>query len=373
MTDTPPSWRARLRRWRNRKIADPAFQAKSVKIPGVSMVARRKADQLFELTAGFVYSQILFACVELELFKHLKDGPRSTSELQDLTGLDPDPLTTLLKSAENLELITRLDDMHWWLDDLGAVLAHEPGIEAMIRHHAMLYRDLSDPIALLKNRGPDAEIAKFWAYPHARHDKIADDHAHSYSHLMAVSQAAVAGQVLEAYDFSAHKSLCDVGGGHGAFLSAIGRAHPQLALHLFDLPQVAEQGAKLMAENGFEDRVSAHGGSFFEDRLPRDLDCYSLIRVLYDHDDHRIEMILSAVHKAMPAGATLVVSEPMDGTGRSERLVGAYFALYLWAMGSGRCRSTDRIAEMLTKAGFSGAARRPNPQPLFASVVTATR
>ncbi|MEM1365356.1 MAG: methyltransferase [Pseudomonadota bacterium] len=373
MTDNKPSWRTRLRRWRNAKIADPAFQASSLKIPGVSQVARRKADQLFELTAGFVYSQILFSCVELDLFAHLKDGPRGTNELQRLTGLDLDPLTTLLKAAENLELITREDGADWCLSDLGAVLAHEPGIQAMIRHHAMLYRDLADPIALLKNRGPDAEIAKFWAYPHARHNDIADDHAHSYSHLMAVSQAAVAGQVLSAYDFSVHKSLCDVGGGHGAFLSEVGTVNSKLALNLFDLPQVAEQGAELMASKGFADRVTAHGGSFFEDDLPRNLDCYSLIRVLYDHDDHRVEMILSAVHKAMPDGATLVVAEPMDGKGRSERLVGAYFALYLWAMGSGRCRSTDRIAELLTQAGFKNAVRRPTPQPLFASLVTATR
>ncbi|MEO0495788.1 MAG: methyltransferase [Pseudomonadota bacterium] len=373
MTDSKLSWRSRLRRWRNAKIADPAFQAKSLKIPGVSMVARRKADQLFELTAGFVYSQILFACVELDLFKHLKDGPRSIDELHRLTGMDHDPLVTLLSSAENLDLFTRGDDTGWWLSDLGTVVAHEPGIEAMIRHHAMLYKDLSDPVALLKNRGPDAEIAKFWAYPHARHDAIADDHASSYSDLMAVSQAAVAGQVLAAYDFSAHKSLCDIGGGHGAFLSAVGKANPNLDLNLFDLPQVAEQGAELMAANGFAHRVTAHGGSFFEDQLPRGMDCYSLIRVLYDHDDHRVEMILSAVHQAMPESATLIVAEPMDGTARSERLIGAYFALYLWAMGSGRCRSTKRIAELLTQAGFKNAVRRPTPQPLFASLVTASR
>ena len=34
-------------------------------------IARRRAGALFDLCAGFVYSQILFACVRLKLFDHV--------------------------------------------------------------------------------------------------------------------------------------------------------------------------------------------------------------------------------------------------------------------------------------------------------------
>jgi demethylspheroidene O-methyltransferase len=372
-TPDTTSLRARFRQWRNRQVASPTFQRRSLKIPFVKSVARRKADRLFELTAGFVYSQILFAAIELDLFERLNKGPATTEELAEQTGMASDPLGTLLRAAQNLELITRDDDGFWWLDDLGVVLANDPGIIAMIKHHDMLYRDLSDPVHLLKNRGPDAEIAKYWAYPHDHHNEISQEDAATYSELMRVSQSAVAGQVLEVYDFSSAKTLVDVGGGHGAFLKAIGSAHSHLDLHLFDLPQVAEKGRDLLANGGFNERITAHGGSFFEDSVPKGFDCYSLIRVMYDHDDERVLKILSNIFNAMPPGSTLVVAEPMDGDGASERLIGAYFALYLWAMGSGRCRTTDRIGELLTQTGFTGVKTHSVPQPLFASVVTARK
>ena len=190
---------------------------------------------------------------------------------------------------------------------------------------------------------------------------------------MRVSQAAVAGEVLGAYSFSDHTTLVDVGGGHGAFLRAVGTAHPQLQLRLFDLPQVAQQGEDLLRQDGFGHRVKGHGGSFFDDPLPQDADCYSLIRVLYDHDDEAVMRLLANMHKTMPAGSRLIIAEPMGGKGSSEALIGAYFSYYLLAMGSGRCRTPKQIEAMLLETGFRSIDRRSTAQPLFASVVTALR
>ncbi|MCC7280468.1 MAG: methyltransferase, partial [Chromatiaceae bacterium] len=50
---------------RNRLLASPAFQRWAVDFPLTRPIAQRRARALFDVTAGFVYSQILFACVRL--------------------------------------------------------------------------------------------------------------------------------------------------------------------------------------------------------------------------------------------------------------------------------------------------------------------
>ena len=34
----------------------------------------------------------------------------------------------------------------------------------MIEHHALLYADLADPVALLRERGADTRLSRYWAY-----------------------------------------------------------------------------------------------------------------------------------------------------------------------------------------------------------------
>ena len=55
------SWRSRSSERRKSRVA-------------TSPIAERNARALFDLCAGFVYSQILFACVQLDLFRLLADG-----------------------------------------------------------------------------------------------------------------------------------------------------------------------------------------------------------------------------------------------------------------------------------------------------------
>ena len=51
-------------RWfelRNRLLASPAFQSWASAFPLTRPIARRRAKAAFDLTAGFVYSQVLLA------------------------------------------------------------------------------------------------------------------------------------------------------------------------------------------------------------------------------------------------------------------------------------------------------------------------
>ncbi len=214
-------------------------------LPLTRPIARRRARALFDLCAGFVYSQILFACVRLKLFDQLAGGPISASELASRLSLPADATALLLEAAISLELVQRRSGRRYGLGALGAALIGNPGAMAMVEHHAMLYADLADPVALLRGEAAAGQLAGYWAY--AGHDKPAGlprAAVAPYTALMAASQPMIARQVLAAYSFSRHRCLLDIGGGDGSFIASVAVQSPRLRCVLFDLPAVADQASE---------------------------------------------------------------------------------------------------------------------------------
>ena len=355
--------------WRNRVIGSQRFQKWAAATPFVRSIARRRAAQLFDLVAGFSYSQVLLAVVESGCVQRLAQGPATTAELAEIAGLSEDACVRLMRAAAALGIVEEVglkgEASCWMLGRHGAALHPNEGALAMIRHHRLLYADLADPLALLRaDRAEPTALQRFWTYAGQGCDGLDGAGADPYSHLMSASQAAVSHEILAAYDFSRHESLLDVGGGHGAFLSAVGEAAPRLRLGLFDLPEVIEG----VPESLGADR---HPGSFLTDDIPSGYDCMSLVRILHDHDDAPALHLLKNIRAALAPGKTLLIGEPLAETPGAEAMGGAYFGMYLWAMGSGRPRTVNEIRAMLAEAGFSASRRVSTRQPIIASVIVA--
>lgn len=363
-------------RWvarRNAVFASPRFQYWCAKLPLVNRIARARAGQAFDILAGFTYSQILRSYVETGLFDLLDEGPVGHRHVANRLELSDAAALTLLRAGRALQLSEEPMDDGWMLGEAGAVLAADKGAQAMVRHHSLLYRDLADPIELLrKDRKEPTELSRFWSYAGALHGAAERGAETSeYSQLMATSQHFVADQVLASYRFPKNARLLDVGGGHGAFLTHMGAAFDDLHLGLFDLPEVATQGAQILAERFGDSRVSAHPGNFFEDAVPHGYDVVSLVRILHDHDDEPAMKLLKNIRSSLAPGAQLLIAEPMARVAGAEGMGEAFFGMYLWAMGSGRARSPEQIAMMARKAGFARTKSMPTAQPINASILIA--
>ena len=364
----------RWREWRNDLIADPRFQQWAARFPLVRRIASRRANALFDLCAGFVYSQVLLACVRLDVFERLAAGPQGVTELARRCGLEIGAATRLLDAAVALELLERRGAGRYGLGELGAALRGNPGVTAMIEHHELLYADLADPVALLRQRPGATQLAQYWPYATAAEPRsLAVERVRKYTQLMSASQPLVSQDVLDAHDLSQHRCLLDVGGGDGTFLAAVAARYPGLGLQLFDLPGVVAIAGERLASRGLSTRIERFGGSFTSDPLPRGADVISLIRILHDHDDEVVYGLLTAVRQALPAGGTVVIGEPLAGAPGAAAMGDAYFGLYLHAMGSGRPRTAARLTEMLRTSGFEAVRRVPTARPLLTGVLTARK
>ncbi|MEO1205412.1 MAG: methyltransferase [Pseudomonadota bacterium] len=337
-------------------------------------LVRRRARALFDLTAGFVYFQILHACVQLDVFETLADGPLSIAELSGKLGLDVAGTRRLMDAAVALDLAERRSGNRYGLGELGLAMVNEPGLAAMVRHHALVYRDLQDPVGLLAGGGDRTGLQSYWAYATSEApEALKREDVEDYSELMAASQSFIAEEVLDSYSLDRHRTLLDVGGGAGAFAIAAARRAPHLQVGVFDLPAVADIARKRFSEGGLTKRARAVGGSFMTDDLPRDTDLITLVRVLYDHPDATVETLLRSVYDALQPGGTLLIAEPMSGIRGAGPVGDAYFGFYLLAMGSGRPRRVDEHLAFLKSAGFQSPKLVQTRVPLQTSLIVAHR
>jgi demethylspheroidene O-methyltransferase len=341
-------------------------------MPLLRRIARAEGQALFDLVAGFVNAQTLVALVELRIPHLLADGPAATRVLAGLCGVPPERMQVLLQAGAALGLLRRHHNGDFGLAVRGASILGVPGLEAMIRHHSALYADLADPVAFLRG-GQDTQLSRFWPYVFGAAGAVDPAVTATYSNLMAESQVLVAEDTLRHVPLSRARRLLDVGGGTGAFLAAVGAAHPHLALDLFDLPVVLQGAGQRLAQAGLSARVTLHPGSFRDDPLPQGADVISLIRVLYDHNDSTVSRLLASVHAALPAGGRLIVSEPMSGGAKPDRTTDVYFAIYTMAMQTGRTRSPAEISALLTGAGFVSVKNIETFRPYVTSVITAEK
>jgi demethylspheroidene O-methyltransferase len=364
--------RDRYLEWRQRLVRTAGFQRFASGFPLTRGVSAKKASRLFDMVAGFVYSQVIAACHQLRVFEMLGEGPKTAEDIAARTGLPSASAERLLRAALALDLVGERSGGRYGLADLGAAFLGNPGIGPMVEHHAMLYADLADPVSLFRDGPAGGRLSGFWAYARSPDSAgLAPRDVAAYTRLMSASQTLVAEDIAAAYDFAKHARIMDVGGGDGTFLTHVAKAAPSAALTLFDLPPVAAAGAERFRAAGLSGRATATGGDARLGPLPPGHDLVTLVRVLHDHDDAAALAILRNVRAALVPGGRLVIAEPMAEAAGARAMGDAYFGVYLFAMGSGRPRSAAETGAMLREAGFGRFQSISTRRPLMVGLIVA--
>ena len=183
--------------------------------------------------------------------------------------------------------------------------------------------------------------------------------------------AAVA--VAAAYDFAPLRTVVDVGGGNGALLIGILRAHPALRGTVLDRPAATERATQQIADAGLAERCQAVAGDFFTE-VPGGADAYLLKHVIHDWDDARAVTILANCHRAMSAAGKLLLVEgvypPRIEQSLESRGAAANDVNMLVCTG-GRQRSESEFRALFEAAGFR--LTKIVPTPARVSVIEGVR
>ena len=363
---TPTDWRCRWRLFRNRMLADPSFQKWAARTPFIRRIASKKAVELHHLTAGFVYTQTLTAVVQSNLLAVLQGRIETTKSVAAMCGLTREATHALLTAAQALKLTEEVSRGYWMVGELGASVLGNPAVADMVKHHAVLYRDLADPLAILRHRDKTG-LRDYWSYvPGSRQS---DQSHREYSQLMSSSLALIADHILDSYPLDAYRSLVDVAGGTGNFARIVKKRYPEITATVLDLPEVVSEAKSL----AIQDNIRFAATDMFRSPLPKDTELFSLVRVLHDHDDEPVCQLLKRLHSSLKPGGHLLIAEPMAGTSGAEPIGDTYFSFYLWTMGSGRPRTASELRAMCLSAGFVSVKEWKTPIPALTRLLLAEK
>ncbi len=312
---------------------------------------------IYQLAIGHYASRALNLAAQLGIADLLADGPRDAASLAAQTGTNAPALRRVLRLLASLGLFTELDDGRFELDTLGGLLRE--GIPGSMRAMVMLF---SGP--RIQDSWKDLEYCVRTGEPAFRRtDPDADpftamakdpEAAAVFDKAMAAFAPLTAAAVAAAYDFSAFRTVADVGGGNGALLLGILQANPSLRGILFDQPHVVERARAHLGAAGLADRVQIAGGSFF-DEAPGGADAYLLKHVIHDWNDDDGATILRRCRAVVPPQGKLLIVEGLypEHVNRSLESRGAAANdVNMLVCTGGRQRSRTEFEALFAASGF---------------------
>lgn len=326
------------------------------------------AAMLEMIIAGWT-SQAITVAAQLGIADILVDGPLPIDEVAARVGADTDALRRLLRALIG-QGIFRYRGGRYELNSLADSL--RCGAPVSMAWAARFYgsAEQRQRWTLLVDAVRTGNSVVPALHGKTGFDYFAEqpEHAELFNQTMSSIAELTTAPVVAGYDFSAYRTIVDVGGGHGALLAAILTAAPASRGVLYDLPRVVSGAASLLRQHHLADRVRIAEGSFF-DSVPDGGDAYLLKNILHDWPDEKAVQVLRNVRAAADRQATVLLVELVIPT-HNRDFPGKWADLEMLLNLGGRERTANEYRALLAQAGFRMTRVVQTASPL--SVVEAT-
>jgi ubiquinone/menaquinone biosynthesis C-methylase UbiE len=329
------------------------------------------SSRLSQMIIGYRISQALYVAAKLGIADLLHEGPKSREDLAAAAGVNPDALYRVLRALASVGVFTEVEPGRFGLTPLAALL--QTGVPGSLRALAIVmgeepaWRPWGELLYSVHTGLPAFEHV--FGMPLFAYLSQHPDVAHTYQVAMAEGTVLTAQAVVEAYDFSGIRTVLDVGGGQGALIAAILKAHPHMHGMLLDLPHVIPGAKRVMETEALAARCALIEGDFFA-AVPSGADAYLLKWILHDWDDARAVTILTNCRRAMPEQGKLLVVESVLPAG-NEPSLGKFADLHMLVRLGGRERTEAEYRTLFAAAGLrlTHTLLTPSPEWLSVSVI----
>jgi SAM-dependent methyltransferase len=330
---------------------------------------RRDPDPFQDTFTGLIAARAVTTAVMLGVFEALHERPSSRPELAERLGLDPLGVGTLVTALATLG----------YLDDAGDGRVGNASVT-----ERLLVRSSSESIATFVGEQADLHWEVLDMLPEAvrsgrayamHEDRRGDtDRWEAYIRGLFEISRAEHDENASRVPVENPRRLVDVAGGHAAFSMAMCRRHPGLEATVIDLPPSAAVGRRIVAEQGYADRVSFREGDVFEVGLGAELDVVSVFNLVHHLPEERDRELCRMAREALRPGGFLVIGDsarPEPGEAVSEH--GAISSLLFYAWSHGRNFAPSEIRAWLEEAGLEDVRVHRNERSPWRVVVVGRR
>jgi hypothetical protein len=202
--------------------------------------------RVLSLVDGYQSTCILSAATRLSLFDRLARGKEDVAALARSIPADAGALSRLLRALCVYGLVRRVGS-YVELTDAGCLLSSNGNLGDLPvlidGEYLSSWAHLADSVATGKPVFDELFGMSVW-----EHRRLNPKLNSAFNRMVERTREAVAGTVLDSYDFSRFQSIADIGGGRGYLLAAILRQCPSARGILFDLPHVVAEVAPKLTE-----------------------------------------------------------------------------------------------------------------------------
>jgi SAM-dependent methyltransferase len=329
------------------------------------LAQRSEPDPFLDTFTGLVAARAVTTAVMLGVFDSLHEAPATAAELAQRLELDPLGAETLLTTLATLGYVEPAGDRvgNTEVSERLLVRSSPETIATFVGEQGDLHWQVLDLL-------PDA-VRDGRAY--AMHERRHDDSERWEAYIRGLFEISRPEQDANAalVPVESPRRLVDVAGGHGGFAMAMCRRHPGLEATVLDLPPSAAVGRKIVAEQGFADRVSFVEGDVFELGLGEDLDVVSVFNLIHHLPEERDRELCRMARAALrPGGAVVIGDSARPEPGDELFPHGAVSSLLFYAWSHSRNFAPSEVRGWLEEAGFEDVEMHRNVRSLWRMVVT---
>ncbi len=295
--------------------------------------------------------RVVITALELGVFDALAHGPATVQEVADMTGTSPQGLGPLLAALNGFDYVRRRRGRYRLTRKGRRCVQGDPKSVVttlrFVENLAFLTRHMEQAVRT-------GERDNF------HHQEVPEGFWERYLRGLAAMAGPVSREIAARVSLGPScPRLLDVGGGHGMFSVAFCRRYANLQAVVLDLPDAVQVGRTIVAEQGYQDRITFVEGDLRTALWGDGYDVVLLFNVLHNLDAPACAQALKAARRALRPGGTVVV---FDGDHAGERknldTVAGFSELLFFVLSAAGLWSEERLRHWMDEAGFWRVRRR---------------
>jgi ubiquinone/menaquinone biosynthesis C-methylase UbiE len=318
---------------------------------------------MLQLISGFWISRGIYVAAKLAIPDLLASGPKSSEELASATGTHARSLQRIMRALLSVGVFAEGPNGSFALNPISETLrTNVPGsvrwfaISELGEEHYPAWGDLMHSVKTGGIAFDHAFGMDVWEF-----FRTHPENAELFNNSMSTMTAMANEEILKNYDFSSIEKIIDVGGGHGALITSILKANPNMRGVLFDAESVVKGAREKLDAAGLAERCETVSGDFFK-AVPEGGDTYIMKWIIHDWDDERATTILKNCRRAMkPEGRVLIVDVVIPPS--NEPHFGKFIDLNMLVMTGGLERTEEEFRQLLDASGFKLTRVVPTQTP----------